>query len=150
MPEPIASWPSHVDVQVSRSASVTVEIPRANCSLTIKRPGSTDFSPAPLKRDMGLTSAEAALRQSVWGLNDVTMGPRGGRVMLPRGKEGVSLFLRSLLLSTREALRGSMVAKYIEQFRNPLILLLLCSAAVSLLLGQLENCVSITLVSNAE
>lgn len=70
--------------------------------------------------------------------------------MLPRGKEGVSLFLRSLLLSTREALRGSMVAKYIEQFRNPLILLLLCSAVVSLLLGQLENCVSITLVSNAE
>jgi Ca2+-transporting ATPase len=45
-----------------------------------------------------------------------------------------------------EAVQTTVFVKFLEQFRNPLILLLLASALVSLLMGQLENCVSITLV----
>ncbi|TPX71624.1 hypothetical protein CcCBS67573_g06110 [Chytriomyces confervae] len=39
----------------------------------------------------------------------------------------------------------TLLAKFIEQFKNPMILLLLASAAVSLLVGEVEDAVSITL-----
>jgi magnesium-transporting ATPase (P-type) len=41
---------------------------------------------------------------------------------------------------------GEVVGQYVEQFQNPLILLLIGSAAISLLLGQYENAISIALV----
>lgn len=41
---------------------------------------------------------------------------------------------------------GDLVGSYLEQFQNPLILLLIGSAAISLVLGQLDNAISIALV----
>ena len=41
----------------------------------------------------------------------------------------------------------SLVDKFVDQFKNPLILLLFGSALVSLLLGQIDDAISITLVS---
>jgi P-type Ca2+ transporter type 2C len=49
------------------------------------------------------------------------------------------------LLDKGELEESSLLLKYIQQFNNPLILLLLASAFISFLLGQLENGISIVI-----
>uniref|UniRef100_A0A915IG71 P-type Ca(2+) transporter n=1 Tax=Romanomermis culicivorax TaxID=13658 RepID=A0A915IG71_ROMCU len=66
-------------------------------------------------QDAGLTHLEAGSRQRIFGYNEFEVG------------EHDSLF-----------------RKYIEQFKNPLILLLLGSAIVSLVMKQFDDAVSIT------
>jgi Ca2+-transporting ATPase len=41
----------------------------------------------------------------------------------------------------------TLLSKFIDQFKNPLILLLFGSSAISLLLGQIDDAISIALVS---
>lgn len=43
----------------------------------------------------------------------------------------------------------SLLMKYLEQFKNPLIILLLCSAAVSIAMQQFDDAFSITFVSGS-
>lgn len=144
MPEPISS--SRSLSATSNLASISIDIPASSPSTKHQRTHSSDIAVDDPDVTRGLSTAEAQRRQSFWGPNDVTAVSRGPRVMLPKGKEGLALFMRSAVGSLQTLVRGSVVGKYVEQFRNPLILLLLGSAIVSLLLGQVENCVSITLV----
>jgi Ca2+-transporting ATPase len=59
-------------------------------------------------------------------------------VLIRKGKYG----LNELDVEEKE----SLVSKIIEQFKNPLILLLLSSACISMFLGQYDNAFSITMV----
>lgn len=43
---------------------------------------------------------------------------------------------------------SKIVSKYLEQFKNPLIQLLLISVVISLFMGQYDDAISITLVSS--
>ena len=43
---------------------------------------------------------------------------------------------------------SKIVSKYLDQFRNPLIQLLLVSVVISVFMGQYDDAISITLVSN--
>lgn len=103
---------------------------------------------------MGLSFGEALARQKIHGANDVSAeSPRlaarragAGRVMLT-GPSSIMAVVVGAAGAARHRIRESaFLAKYLEQFQNPLILLLLASAAISLLMGQMENCISITLV----
>lgn len=116
-------------------------------------------------QETGLTLAQVRERQSIYGPNEVIHGKdRGhghgqGRLPLTRGRR-VMLSVRyqrvAILLATIDALwgliqwplRSELVARLIAQLNNPLILLLMASALISLLLGQVENCLSITIVHN--
>ncbi|KAJ3126673.1 High affinity Ca2+/Mn2+ P-type ATPase-like protein [Nowakowskiella sp. JEL0407] len=64
----------------------------------------------------GLTSQEAIIRTTIHGKNELNV----------KSEE-------------------TMVQKFIEQFKNPMILLLFGSAAISLLMGQYDDAISITL-----
>lgn len=98
----------------------------------------------------GLSSHEARQRLCRWGPNDAaTAGshhhqPNHRPMLSPR--MWALAFVKGLPRWMMETLHDSMVAKYFEQFQNPLIALLLASAAVSLLLGQIENGLSILFV----
>jgi magnesium-transporting ATPase (P-type) len=94
---------------------------------------------------MGLSQAQVAERQTIYGPNDITVVRRTRRVMLNSRLNKVALIMEAMGAAW-EAVQTTVFVKFLEQFRNPLILLLLASALVSLLMGQLENCVSITLV----
>lgn len=103
----------------------------------------------------GLSSHEANQRLCRWGPNDAAAATtdyhqhhqHNYRPMLSPRMWALA-FLKGLPRWTMERLRGSMLAKYFEQFQNPLIALLLASAGVSLLLGQIENGLSILFVSD--
>lgn len=84
---------------------------------------------------MGLTFEQVFTRRKQYGPNEFGDKEDGGT-----GGTGFLGWLR------REY--GELVGQYLEQFQNPLILLLLGSAAISLLLGQLENAISIALVTS--
>jgi Ca2+-transporting ATPase len=45
--------------------------------------------------------------------------------------------------------KESLMSKFIDQFKNPLILLLFGSASISILMGQYDDAISITLVSGS-
>jgi hypothetical protein len=68
----------------------------------------------------GLSSAGAAARRAAWGANQV------------------------------EAEEAPLWRRYLEEFKEPMILLLLASAAISLLVGQLEDAISILVVRALE
>ena len=44
--------------------------------------------------------------------------------------------------------RETLLSKFIDQFKNPMILLLLGSAAISAIMGEIEDAISITLVGD--
>ncbi|KAH9269670.1 calcium-transporting P-type ATPase, PMR1-type [Batrachochytrium salamandrivorans] len=69
-----------------------------------------------VNKDIGLDSSEVIRRRLEYGSNELIMGA------------GESIYV-----------------KFLEQFQNPLILLLLASAVVSVLLGNIQDAISITL-----
>lgn len=95
----------------------------------------------------GLSSHEATQRLYRWGPNDATLtsGRNNRRLMLPSRLRGLSLLV-GLHRWVSAHLHESMLAKYCEQFKNPLIGLLLVSATISFFLGQIENGLSIFIV----
>jgi magnesium-transporting ATPase (P-type) len=104
-----------------------------------------DLSELATDINQGLTLSQVAERQAIYGPNDITVNKRTlRRVMLNSRLNKIELLLGAFS-ATLEAFRSTIIMKYLEQFRNPLILLLLTSAAISLLMGQIENCLSITL-----
>lgn len=86
--------------------------------------------------ERGLTMAQVVERRAQFGPNELATSKKEGR----RRAAGGLLVMR-LWDEWEGPIRG-----YLEQFQNPLIMLLIGSALVSLLLGQLENAVSIALV----
>lgn len=98
--------------------------------------------------NVGLSSEGAKSRLKIYGPNDVTICPKksvgGRRVMISSRFQRVAIIL-GILGGIWQKLQTEFITKYFEQFRNPLIILLLTSAGVSLVLGQVENCISITL-----
>ncbi|PJF17072.1 Calcium-transporting ATPase [Paramicrosporidium saccamoebae] len=97
---------------------------------------------------MGLSQAQVAERQTIYGPNDITVVRRTRRVMLNSRLNKVALIVGAAQAAW-EAVRTTVFVKFLEQFRNPLILLLLASALVSLLMGQLENCAVVLVVTVA-
>lgn len=81
----------------------------------------------------GLTSEQVFVRRQQYGPNELCH------------KASTSEKSNNIFGKLKEEY-GDMVGQYLEQFQNPLILLLIGSAAVSLLLGQMENAISIALV----
>lgn len=81
----------------------------------------------------GLTFEQVFIRKQQYGPNEL-----GHDASESSGKSG---FLGKL-----KEEYGELVGQYLEQFQNPLILLLIGSAAISVLLGQFENAISIALV----
>ncbi|ORY48171.1 calcium-transporting P [Rhizoclosmatium globosum] len=90
-----------------------------------------------------LPSAAFCLRSTTDSLAQLNVNPHSGLSMLD--------------VEVRRKLHGSnildngddqetILAKFIEQFKNPMNMLLLGSAAVSLLIGQVDDAISITLV----
>ncbi len=67
-------------------------------------------------KSFGLTLDQVEKQRLIHGLNELDLEP----------KEGI-------------------ISKFIEQFQNPLILLLLASALVSLVMGQVSDAISIAL-----
>lgn len=115
-------------------------------------------------RETGLTLAQVRERQSIYGPNEVIHGRgngrghdrgplhRGRRVMLSMRYQRVAIFLAiidALWELIQWPLRSELIVRLISQLNNPLILLLMASALISLLLGQVENCLSITIVQLA-
>lgn len=88
------------------------------------------FSVDPSK---GLTFEQVFVRKQQYGPNEL-----GHDASEASGKAG--------FLGRLKQEYGELVGQYLEQFQNPLILLLIGSAAISLLLGQFENAISIALV----
>lgn len=97
-------------------------------------------------------------RWSIYGPNDVLGSDnnhgrstgRSKRVMLSARYQRIAIVLAvldALWRAIHWPLRSDLVARLVTQLNNPLILLLAASAIISLLLGQLENCLSITIVS---
>ena len=95
----------------------------------------------------GLTSAQVLERRSIYGPNDVSWrftSPHT-RIMISSRFKQMALLL-TLFDGICNVFTSGTLGKFITQFHNPLILLLLASAFISLLLGQIENCCSISIV----
>lgn len=88
------------------------------------------FSVDPSK---GLTFEQVFVRKQQYGPNEL-------------GHDGLDSNGKSGFLGKLKEDYGELVGQYLEQFQNPLILLLIGSAAISLLLSQFENAISIALV----
>jgi len=70
-------------------------------------------------------------------------------VDIERGLSGQEVAFRLKLAGPNELTvdeKETLLSKFIDQFKNPLILLLFGSATVSVLMGQYDDAVSITLV----
>jgi len=95
----------------------------------------------------GLTTAQVQEHRSIYGPNDVSWRSTGRhtRIMITSRFKQIALLL-TLLDSVCEFFASGILGKFATQFHNPLILLLLASALISLLLGQIENCCSISIV----
>lgn len=95
----------------------------------------------------GLTLAQVLERRSIYGPNDVSWRSTGrhARIMISSRFKKIALLL-TLLDGICEVFTTGVLGKFVTQFHNPLILLLLASAFISLLLGQIENCCSISIV----
>jgi Ca2+-transporting ATPase len=83
--------------------------------------------------ERGLSMAQVLERRARFGANELATS-KG-----ERRRHG--LLLMRLWSEWEEEVKG-----YLDQFQNPLIMLLIGSALVSLLLGQMENAISIALV----
>ena len=134
------------------SSSIIIDMSLSNQALPLtKKDSNTPKAKRTIESDQnmkGLSSREAAISREHWGPNDVTFRPQKCRtkVLLPTNKAAFLLFIQGVGKTISEYWNDSLIAKYVEQFRNPLIVLLMVSALVSLLLGQIENSLSITLV----
>jgi Ca2+-transporting ATPase len=95
--------------------------------------------------ETGLTNVEVSRRQALYGPNDVTIARKPTHRIMLNSRHHKLTILVSILQSWIDWFSTGLIAKYLEQFRNPLIMLLLLSAGISLALGQLENAISIAL-----
>lgn len=97
-----------------------------------------------VNKNSGLSSEQARLLQWEHGPNDIdfTINKRNERVFASGSGWHI---LKAIFLGIIAYTRQGLFAKFLEQFQNPLIMLLLASAIISLFLGQVENCVSISI-----
>lgn len=105
-----------------------------------------DLSELSTNLQVGLTMAAVRERRLIYGPNDITANARKTKRLMLTGRFDKVWLVCEAMTVAWGAIRTSMLARFLEQFKNPLIMLLLASASISLLMGQVENCVSIALV----
>ncbi len=84
----------------------------------------------------GLSYEQVFIRRQKYGPNELQTDESDGVSDISPSRNPVKWFWNEY---------GDLIKQYIEQFQNPLILLLIGSATISLLLGQYDNAISITL-----